>query len=160
MKTPEALYEYLQEKHAGKLEFTEAEVGQPWVTASAEGFEALAKLLRDDPELRFDTLMCLSGVDYPDEEELGVTYHLHSTSFGHSLVLKVRVPAEKPAVPSVEQIWKTADWHEREAWDLLGIRFESHPNLKRILTPEDWEGHPLRKNYQPQETYQKMTTRP
>ncbi|MCG2587363.1 NADH-quinone oxidoreductase subunit C [Rhodohalobacter sp. WB101] len=116
------------------------------------------KTLRDDPQLLFDVLMCLSGVHYQKEEELGVTYHINSTSLGHKLAIKVRVPIDNPHVPSVESIWKTANWHEREAWDMVGVIFDEHPNHKRILCPEDWEGHPLRKDYVQQEFYQGMPT--
>ncbi len=102
--------------------------------------------------------MCLSGVHYQKENELGVTYHLDSTIHGHKLVMKVRVPEEEPVVPSVESLWKTANWHEREAWDMVGVIFDEHPNHKRILCAEDWEGHPLRKDYVQQEYYQGMPT--
>lgn len=160
MKSPETIFEYLQNQFGELLEFNEAEVGQSWINITADSIKEVAKFLRDDEELRFNTLMCLSGVHYHKDEELGVTYHLHSTIHHHTLVLKVNVPEKAPRVPSVESIWKTANWHEREAWDLVGIRFEGHPNLKRILTPQDWEGHPLRKDYEQQEMYDNVTTGP
>jgi NADH-quinone oxidoreductase subunit C len=160
MKQPEEIAAYLKEKIGeGILEFVPAEVGQPWITLAPDSIKKIAKFLRDDSELRFNTLMCLSGVHYPAEQELGVTYHLHSTTFGHTVALKVRVPIENPRVQSVESVWKTADWHEREAWDMLGIIFDGHPNMARILCPDDWEGHPLRKDYVQQETYLGITTR-
>ncbi len=158
LKSPEEIYEYLKASFDELLEYVPAELGQSWITVPPFSMKAVAKFLRDDPALRFNTLMCQSGVHYPDEDELGVTYHLHSTSHKHTLVLKVRVPIADPRVQSVEAIWKTADWHEREAWDLLGIVFDGHPNLKRILCPEGWEGHPLRKDYRQQETYLGVTT--
>lgn len=130
----------------------------------------LCYLLRDDEQLSFDTLMNLSGLDLADGEKkelndgtieivgghLATVYHLHSMKHNHKLTLKVLLPRENPIVPSVERIWRAADWHEREAYDLFGIIFEGHHNLKRILLPEDWEGYPLRKDYKVQEFYQGM----
>jgi len=104
-------------------------------------------------ELDFDELMCLSGVDYGAESELGVTYHLCSTATGSKFTVKVKVAREKPVLPSVSSLWRTANWHEREVYDLYGISFDGHPDLTRILLPDDWEGHPLRKDYVLNKTY-------
>ena len=113
----------------------------------------VCSFLREDPELAFDYLSDLSGVDYPEHEKrFEVVYHLYSISKGHRVRLKVEV-GEGEAVPTVTGVWRTADWHEREAYDLLGIPFEGHPDLRRILLPDDWEGHPLRKEY-PLEGYE------
>ncbi len=161
MKQPEEIFEYLQKAFGDSgLEFKPAEVGQPWIEVEAASIRKVAKFLRDDSELRFDVLMCLSGVHYPgkDEEMLGVSYHINSTTLKHSLALKVKVPIEHPSVPSVESIWKTANWHEREAYDMVGVMFEDHPNHKRILCPDDWEGHALRKDYVQQEFYNGIPT--
>jgi len=159
MKQPEEIFDYLKERVGDDvIGFTGDKLGQPWITVRAESVKRIAKILRDDEMLRFNTLMCLSGVHYPKEEELGVTYHLHSTTIGHTMVMKVRVPVTNPNVQSVESVWKTADWHEREAWDMIGIVFEGHPDHRRILCPDDWEGHPLRKDYVQQETYMGVTT--
>ena len=159
MKLPEEIFNYLQENHkeAG-LEYQTGDVGEPWVLVETSSLKEIMKTLRDDPQLSFNVLMCLSGVHYQKEEELGVTYHINSTIFGHSLAIKVRVPIDNPHVPSVETVWKTANWHEREAWDMVGLIFDDHPNHKRILCPEDWEGHPLRKDYVQQEFYDGMPT--
>lgn len=159
MKKQEELLEYLTASFGEEsVEFTKGDVGLPWFLFPAERVKEIAKFLRDDSELRFNTLMCLSGVHYNKEEELGVTYHVHSTTLGHSMAFKVRVPVDQPNVPSVESIWKTADWHEREAMEMVGVIFDDHPNLKRILTPDDWEGYPLRKDYKQQEFYQGIPT--
>ena len=117
--------------------------------------------LRDNPETYFDFLSCLSGVDYGVAEGLsrfGVVYHLASIPYNTQLVLKVSVENDRsadnlPSFPSVSSVWKTADWHEREAFDMVGIFFENHPDLRRILTPDDWEGYPLRKDYKEAEEY-------
>ena len=92
--------------------------------------------------LAFDSLMCLSGLDLnANDEELAVVYHIYSMRHRHSVVVKAMVPKTNPHLPSVSHIWKTADWHEREAYDLYGIRFEGHNDLRRILLPDDWEGY-------------------
>ncbi|HEY0055062.1 MAG TPA: NADH-quinone oxidoreductase subunit C [Pedobacter sp.] len=115
--------------------------------------------LRDNQNTYFDLLECLSGVDYGIEENMfGVVYHLASIPFKKQLTLKVvkyhdRSREELPAFPSVTSVWRTAEWHEREAYDLLGISFENHPDLRRVLLPDDWEGYPLRKDYKAQEYY-------
>lgn len=155
MKTSEELFEYLK-SHFGEeaLEFEAEAKMEPWINVEAGRIYDLCKMLRDDEQLDFNYLMCLSGVHYPKEEMLGVTYHLNSTTLGHKLTLKVKVPQDDPKIPSIEKIWKTADWHEREAYDMYGIIFEGHPDLSRILCPDDWEGHPLRKDYEYPEFYQ------
>jgi NADH-quinone oxidoreductase subunit C len=127
----------------------------PWIRIRPDRVREVCKFLRDDPQTDFNTLMCLSGVDYTGGK-LGVVYHLNSTRLGHKLVLKAEVPADNPRVQSVESVWKTANWHEREAYDLFGILFDGHPDLRRILLPEDWEGFPLRKDYQVPEYYNGM----
>ncbi len=117
--------------------------------------EAVCYFLRDEERLQFDALMCLSGVD-KDKTTLTSVYHLYSYALRHKLKLKVDVPKENPVVQSVWQVWSTAEWHEREAYDLLGIKYEGHPDLRRILLPEDWKGHPLLKDYKVQEFYNGM----
>ncbi len=135
------------------LEFDEA-VMNPSIKLAPEGVAEVGHYLKEEPELQFNYLMCLSGVDYGPGKNLAVVYHLQSIPLTHQIVLKVELPRESPRVPSVALIWRTADWHEREAYDLFGIRFEGHPDLRRIFLPDDWEGHPLRKDYVVQEFYQ------
>ncbi|MEZ6065360.1 MAG: NADH-quinone oxidoreductase subunit C [Planctomycetaceae bacterium] len=142
------------------------EAKDPWIEVAADSMLEVCRTLQSDPALAFDHLCDLTGVDYfepdeklakkfPYEEHLAVVYHLHSLKLGHRLVVKVRLPRWKdgqpgqlPEVPSVSSVWGIADWHEREAFDLMGIHFQGHPNLVRILCPDDWEGHPLRKDYE------------
>lgn len=143
----------------------------PIATADPLKINKIAEFLSSDDRLLFDSLMNLSGVDDANGEKqkdeqgddviqggtLSVYYHLHSTKLHHKFTLKVSAPRENPEVESVESIWKTANWHEREAYDLIGIKFLHHPDLRRILMPEDWEaGHPLRKDYKNPEFYQGM----
>jgi NADH-quinone oxidoreductase subunit C len=127
------------------------EAGDAFVSVSPEVFHAVCLWLRDEPELAFDYLRLISGVDWTDR--FGSVYHLYSYTRGHSLTLHVDLPREAPRVASVADVWPTADWHEREAYDLVGIVYEGHPELTRILLPDDWEGHPLRKDYQMPEEY-------
>ena len=111
---------------------------------------ALARHLKDDPALDFKLLADVCGVDYPGRaERFEAVYHLYSVTHGHRLRLKVPVPADNPVVPSLTGVWKAADWFEREAFDLMGLRFEGHPNLKRILCHPAFHGHALRKDYDP-----------
>lgn len=144
-----------------------ADGAEPYVTVEPSRLVEVCTFLRDDPRLRFEILNDLGGVDYlePDgkkaakagfEPHLEVVYHLSSfTHPGWRFTLKVVLPRWKdgtpgdlPEVPSVAGVWRTADWHEREAFDLVGIRFTGHPDLRRILLNDDWVGHPLRKDYE------------
>ncbi|MEE9166751.1 MAG: NADH-quinone oxidoreductase subunit C [Candidatus Neomarinimicrobiota bacterium] len=111
-------------------------------------WDGLAAFLRHEETLKFDSLMCITGIDEgPEEENLGVIYNLHSMTHGHKVEVRIRVRKSNPVVPSVEQIWRIADWFEREVYDMYGIKFEGHRDLRRILLPDDWEGYPLRKDY-------------
>ena len=105
----------------------------------------LATYLKMHINTQFNMLLSVSGVDRVDYFE--VVYHLYSTVFNKKLILKVRLDKENPAVESLNGLYSAADWHERETYDLLGINFNNHPNLERILLPKDWIGHPLRKDY-------------
>ncbi|MDA1013577.1 MAG: NADH-quinone oxidoreductase subunit C [Planctomycetota bacterium] len=138
----------------------------PWIEVRVQDIVEVGTFLRDDERLHFDHLNDLCGVDYlePDakkakkfehEPHVEVVYHLSSVDLNHRLVVKVKVPrwhdgveGQLPEVPSVSDVWKIADWHERECFDLVGVHFTGHPNLVRILCPEDWEGHALRKDYE------------
>jgi NADH-quinone oxidoreductase subunit C len=127
----------------------------PYMIINASSINAVCLFLRDEERLQFDYLNCLSGVDY-DKDNLAVVYHMSSFSLNHKLVIKVVVPKSEPKVPTVSDVWASAEWHEREAYDLIGLIFENHPDLRRILCPEDWEGHALRKDYKVPEFYNGM----
>ena len=139
----------------------------PWASVDVGRLIEVCRFLRDDPRLRFDLLNCISGVDYlePDPKKapkagfdphVEVVYHLSSFAHpGRRFTLKVVLPRWKdgvagqlPEVPSVSGLWATADWHERETFDLCGVMFTGHTDLRRILLAEDWEGYPLRKDYE------------
>lgn len=156
----------LKQKFGDKISGANLENIDPWIEVVAEGLVEVCSYLKDEPSLAFEYLNCISGVDYlhTDEKKAAkvdwqphteVVYHLFSMQHKHSLVLKVILPrwiddqpGKLPEVPSVAHIWSTADWHEREVFDLSGVRFTGHPNMCRILCPEDWVGHPLRKDYE------------
>ena len=110
--------------------------------------------LIQNPSVYFDMLSCLTAIDNGVQAAtMEIAYNLYSIPFDLHLMLKVVLPRERAEVESVSHIWKTAIWHEREAFDLFGINFRNHPDLRRILMPADWEGHPLRKDYVHQEYY-------
>lgn len=112
------------------------------------------RLMHEDKEFYFDLLNCITGIDNgPEAGTMEVVYNLTSIPFERSLMVKVTLNRSKPEIPSVCGIWKTANWLERETYDLFGIHFTGHPDLRRILLPADWEGYPLRKDYQHQERY-------
>ncbi|MBK6888137.1 MAG: NADH-quinone oxidoreductase subunit C [Tetrasphaera sp.] len=124
--------------------------GEMTVVVNREHLPAVARALRDDPDLRFEMCLSVSGVNYPADvgSELHVVYHLMSITHGcRRLRLEVTCPDADPHVPSVVATYPAADWHERETWDMFGIIFDGHPSLTRILMPDDWPGHPQRKDY-------------
>jgi NADH-quinone oxidoreductase subunit C len=107
-----------------------------------------AELLAGNPELGFNFLSDITGMDrFPIEPRFELNYHMLSLAHRTTLRLRVRVHGSDPVVPSVTTVWTTANWHEREVFDMFGVRFEGHPDLRRILMPDDWEGHPMRKDY-------------
>jgi NADH-quinone oxidoreductase subunit C len=120
---------------------------RPRIHIHAANWRTIAEYLRNEPLLKFDWLRCLSGVDYAADNTLCAVYDLWSFEYRHDLAVKVFTPRSAAKIPSVADLWPAADWHEREAFDLLGILFEGHPDLRRILLADDWEGHPLRKDY-------------
>lgn len=117
------------------------------------------QLLHSHQEAYFDSLSCLTGIDNgPEVNSMEVVYNLYSIPMDHALMIKITIPRDHPEIQSVSSIWRTANWHEREAYDLFGIKFIGHPDLRRILMPADWDGHPLRKDYSEPETYHGMRT--
>jgi NADH-quinone oxidoreductase subunit C len=119
----------------------------PRVHVEPTHWRRLAELLRYDGQLHFDWLANLAGIDYVADGKLAVLYDFWSFGLQHRFAVKVYCAREAPAVTSVADLWPAANWHEREAFDLFGIHFPGHPNLRRILLADDWEGHPLRKDY-------------
>ena len=135
--------------------FSDSIDGDPnndWIQLKPENWRKIAKWLKSDEELSFDSLQCNTGMDL-GEGVLESRYNLHSMKHLHKVEIRIKVSAEKPDIPSVEQVWRVADWFERETYDMFGINFIGHRDLRRILLPDDWEGWPLRKDYEEQETY-------
>ncbi len=128
------------------LEFSEEESEFLNVWVSKEELHSICEQLKTNRDLKFDYLFCVTGMDWG--EELGVIYHLESTEFRHNIVVKVKTAdRENPTLDTVSDIWLTAEYHEMEVYDFFGIKFNNHPNLKRLFLPADWEGYPLRKDY-------------
>lgn len=153
------IYERLRGKLGEAIGDADLEAKDPWVTVQPQAIRDVCRYLYDDPDLRFDSLSNQSGVDYKNEGYIEVVYHLYSYTFRHLAVLKVRAPRDEPVIPSVESIWKAAIWLEREIFDLLGVVFTDHPDLRRLLMPEDWVGYPLRKDFVEPDEYHGISTR-
>ncbi len=146
----------LEGRFSGAVRGTVTGKGDPWIEVEARALPEILAFLKEEEGLRFDLLLMVSGVDRPSAEGGGaieVVYHLVSTAGGGPLVLKTSLPRENPVCPSVSGVHPAALWHERETYDMLGVEFSGHPDLRRILCPEDWVGHPLRKDYEYPEEY-------
>jgi NADH-quinone oxidoreductase subunit C len=157
-----AIHETLVARFGEKITGAGLEAASPFAVVVTDAIAEVAAFCKASPELAFDNLMCLSAVDYPKETppRMEVVYHLNSYKHLHTFALKVHVPREGAAVPTVEKVWGVANWHEREAWDLFGIVFTGHSDLRRILLPDDWQGHPLRRDWQDPEYYNGMHVKP
>jgi len=159
---PAGIHGRLTAKFGDRITAFQAEALQPWAVVAAEAIDEVAAFCKLEPDLAFDNLMCLSAVDYNKETppRMEVVYHLFSYKHAHTFVLKVMLPRENPVLPTVEGVWGVANWHEREAYDLFGVVFTGHSDLRRILLPDDWEGHPLRKDWVDPEFYNGMHVKP
>lgn len=167
----EEIYDLLKNKFGDAiLEMVTGVPTEPIISVEPLQINLISQYLRDSEELQFNSLMNLSGVDdnnvakvkNEDGSEsltdgtLSVYYHLDSLAHKHKITLKVSTNRNNPEVESVTDIWYSANWHEREAYDMFGIKFNNHPDLTRILMPYDWEGFPLRKDYENPEFYEGM----
>jgi NADH-quinone oxidoreductase subunit C len=171
------IHDRLHSKFQHWLVSSNFEALDPWIEIRAEGLPEMAAFLRDEPELRFDMLHCITAVDYfePDAKKAAqvewqphveLIYHLSSMAHRHRLVLKISLPrwlgdaeGQLPEAPTVSRVWRTAEWHEREVYDLMGVNFPGNDDLRRLLCPEDWVGHPLRKDYQMPAEYHGVRSR-
>jgi NADH-quinone oxidoreductase subunit C len=133
---------------AGTYEVATSTDGMPTVTVPADHLVEIGRLLRDDPALRFVVCVDVTAADHlPRDPRYDVVYHLLSPDLGFRLRVRVHAGGAAPEVPSVSGVWTSADWQEREVHDLFGIGFSGHPGLEPLILPEDWDGHPLRKDY-------------
>ena len=136
-----------------KFVHIEIDAEQEWVRIGNADWPEASRFLKDSENLKFDFLSCITSVD-GGEDGFYAAYNLTSLKFKHDI--EVRVFAEDMKINSVQNLWRTADWHEREAYDLMGIQFQGHSDLRRILLPSDWEGHPLQKKYKEPDYYHGM----
>jgi NADH-quinone oxidoreductase subunit C len=120
----------------------------PFATVKADRIVEICRWLKQTPGIEMDFCEDLTAIDWPKRNVIEVVYHLFSYRHRHGLVLKVEADRANPVVPTVEGVWKAANWMEREVYDLFGVGFTGHPDLRRVLLPDDWVGHPLRKDYQ------------
>lgn len=171
------IFEKLQAQFGDAVRPGNFEAIDPWIEVARDRLADVCRYLRDEPDLRFEMLHCITAVDYLETDpkkaakagfqpHIELFYHLSSLSLRHRLVLKVMLPrwendveGQLPRVPTVSGIWGGAEWHEREVYDLSGVEFVGHPDLRRILCPEDWVGHPLRKDYQMPKEYHGIRVR-
>jgi NADH-quinone oxidoreductase subunit C len=151
---PQEISVFLTEKFGAAILESQLESMNPWSVIEPSAILPVCKLMRDEESLSMDHLELLGGVDYKDRIE--VVYVLYSMKHHHRYTLKCRLSRETPIVHTVESLWSVANWHERETFDMFGVVFEGHSDLRRILCPDDWEGYPLRKDYRPPKIYREM----
>jgi len=120
----------------------------PFAVVKADRIVEVCRFLKETPGIELNFCEDLTAIDWPKRDAIEVVYHLFSYKYRHGIVLKVETSRADPRVPSVEGVWKAANWMEREVYDLFGVTFSGHPDLRRVMLPDDWVGHPLRKDYQ------------
>lgn len=155
--TSEEICDILKDKFGDAVTDSVMDARRPYVVIDAAKWEEVARFLRDDPRMAFNMLQCLSAIDLLEDNKLAAVYDFFSIPLDggdevpklkHHFAVRVVTDRDDPHLPTVSHLWPTADWHEREAYDMMGIVFDGHPNLERILCPDDWEGYPLRKDYE------------
>jgi len=156
--TPEKVCQILKARFGEAVTAIHVEGGHPHAVVEASRWPEVARFLRDDPALGFNMLRCVSSLDLIAENKLAAVYDLVSMRPGERsdalwaceglFAVRIEVDRDDPHIPTVSDVWPTAEWHEREAYDMMGIRFDGHPDHRRILCPEDWVGYPLRKDYE------------
>ncbi len=151
---PQEIAALLSEQFGDGIPESDTDNPNPWSAVDPPSILEVCRFIRSDSRLEMDHLELLGGVDYKDRIE--VVYVVYSMKHHHRYTLKSRLPREEPHLPTVESVWNVANWHERETYDMLGVLFDGHSDMRRILCPDDWEGHPLRKDYKAPESYRDM----
>jgi NADH-quinone oxidoreductase subunit C len=154
-----AIHQRLKARFEANVGDCDLQAKDPFIRVEPAAIVEVCGFLHDEPDLQFDSLSNETGVDYKAKGAIEIVYHLYSYPLRHSIVLKVDAPRDNPAVPTVETVWKAANWLEREIYDLLGVTFTGHSDLRRLLMPEDWIGYPLRKDFVEPEEYHGISTR-
>ena len=155
MKINQKVSDILEVKFPGSV-IPPEEPHNDFIQIQPEQWKDIAQFIKTDSELKFDSCQCITGVDLGLEEGLEVRYNFHSMKLKHKIEIRISIARKKPNIPSVEQVWRIADWFEREVYDMYGIRFKGHRDLRRMLLPEDWKGWPLRKDYKTPNIYNGM----
>ena len=150
--TPREIKETLDREFPGSVIDNE-ELAESQIELKPDQWLEIATYLKNDPGFSFDQLECVTGIDTGEDGPLQSRYNLHSMEHRHKIEVVISLDRNNPKVASIEQVWRVGDWFERETYDMFGIIYEGHRDLRRILCPEDWEGWPLRKDYEAQETY-------
>ncbi len=151
---PQDIAALLTGKFGARILESQLESMNPGSVVESSAILDVCRFMRSEDSLSMDHLELLGGVDYRDRIE--IVYILNSMKFRHRYTLKCRLPRENPSISTVESVWGVANWHERETFDMFGVLFEGHSDLRRILCPDDWEGYPLRKDYEPPKSYHEM----
>jgi NADH-quinone oxidoreductase subunit C len=148
MQLSEDLMNALKERFGDAIQEPEPFRGEVILVVERDRLVPVCEFLRDDPDFAFNFLAALTAVDHwPEEPRFTVVYQLYSVARNAILGLRVRLPGDDPRIRTIEGVYPNADWHEREVYDMFGVTFEGHSDLRRILMAQDWEGHPLRKDY-------------
>jgi NADH-quinone oxidoreductase subunit C len=145
--TPQEIHARLQARFGDAIGPLAVTRKDPFFTVRKDALVEVARFARAEPDLAMDALEDLTALDWPQRNVIEVVLHLFSFTHRHGVVLKVEADRAAPSVPTLSSVWHAADWFEREVYDLFGVAFEGHPDLRRIMLPDDWEGHPLRKDY-------------
>jgi NADH-quinone oxidoreductase subunit C len=145
--SPEEIIAHLQEVDESFVAKSEVQFGQASVWVPRDKWVAAATHLKECGRCKFDLFNWLSGVDWPEEDSIEIVCHLYSVRRQHHLNMKIRVARESGTVPTLSGVWRGANWHERETWEMFGVLFEGHPHLVKLLLPEAFEGNPMRKDF-------------
>jgi NADH-quinone oxidoreductase subunit C len=152
------IFARLEKQFSGNVRDFHGDTPEPYLLVEPDAIVEVCRFLRDEADLNFEVLSDETAVDWPKEEKIQLIYHLYSYTSRHQIVLKVDLPRDHPKIVTIENVWKIANWFEREIFDLFGVIFEGHSDPRRILLPEDWVGYPLRKDYIEQEEYDGIST--